>query len=106
MTIHEQLEKTWPTLSFELQMGNIGSELTRARVFHKRGEREAFRSSLDRANELVALTIDDARWKGRRKELTRLMEVIGDWYQQGKEYGVPIEWLAQYATQFVYSIRR
>ncbi len=105
MTMHEQLEQRWPTLSLELQMGNIASEITRADGFQKRGESDLLQSSLDRSNELIELTLNDPRWRGRKKEFTRLSEVMNDWYQGGREYGVPLEWLAQYATQFMYLVR-
>ncbi len=77
----------------------------RAISSQERHEQNSFIASLDRVNEMMGLTLDDARWKGRRKELTRFNEVVNDWYQGGKEYGVPLEWLAQYATQFVYLVR-
>ncbi len=106
MTVYDELRQRWPTLSFEAQMGNIGSELSRTVRHQQRKENDIFVRSLERVHELLALTLSDPRWKGHRKEIARFKEVVGDWYMGGTTYGVPLDWLVRYTTQFVLMSRR
>ena len=60
-----QLEKSWGKLSFNEQLGNIGSEVGRSISSKSKA------TATERALELLDLTISDDRWQGpRRKEIT------------------------------------
>ena len=65
--IHKTMaDNRWADLSFAEKMGNIGSEISRARSADERNDTERRNKSLDRANELVQLTVsglDNARAK-------------------------------------------
>ena len=74
---HKQLaEGRWKKLSLVEQMGNIGSEVGRAINSFKAGDKKSFTTAFEKALELFDLTLDDDRWKGRRKEITRSREVF------------------------------
>ncbi len=79
---HSKLaEGRWNTFSLAMQMGNIGSEVNR--LLQWRGT-NAVRAdkALERALELIDLTISDSRWKLRVGEFLRLREVVADLGQQ------------------------
>lgn len=67
-------EGKWHTLSLVEQLGNIGSEVSRA--IAAQGNERRFWGAVARALELFYLTIADPRWKGRLKELTRARELF------------------------------
>ena len=90
----------WSKLTFAQQMGNIGSELARARIWQERKDEEQRIKALERALELIDLTLDEQRTDSRLRELTRLREVVGDWYAGPKMYQVPAGFLEDYCTQF------
>jgi len=70
----------WFRLSLVEQLANTGSEVERALLWHERGNADHSARALDRALELLALTIADTRHRGRRRELTRLREALLDYF--------------------------
>lgn len=68
----------WQSLSLSEQLANIGSEVMRMLNLRRAGECRAMEESLDRALELLDLTLTDKRWRGRLKEIVRLQEVLSD----------------------------
>ncbi len=79
---HPKLTKEkWHVLSRDRQILNIASELNRTRHALERGEKENVEHSLDRALELLDLTIIDVTLSvGARRELLRFRECLGGWY--------------------------
>ena len=65
----------WGKLSLVEQLANIGSEVTRA-LHWQATSPEIFEKSIDRALELLDLTLQDERWRNRLKEIVRLREVL------------------------------
>jgi len=90
----------WFKLSFAQQLGNIGSEILRANNWDKKQERELCDKSLERALELLDLTLSAPQNKSRLKELTRFREVLASWYSRQDPYGVRLDTLVQYCTEF------
>ena len=80
--IHGNLtQEKWNGLPRSRQILNIASELQRA-LKRLSISPDEFRLSLERAFELIDLTIED-RWKwssGRLKELLRFREVMAEYY--------------------------
>ncbi len=67
----------WQTMTLAEQMGNIGSEVSRACAWEARGQMDQREKAFDRLLELFDLTVNDPRWRGaRRRELTRARETI------------------------------
>jgi len=81
------------------QMGNIGSEIHRL-VLSRDRDKGRFDSSLDRALELIDLTLTDPRWKKGYKEIARVREVLCDICFGESQYGTSLEALDNYFFQF------
>jgi len=102
---HRQLaEKNWVKLSFCQQMANVGSEVERAIKWKAKGNRNYSRLSFERALELLDLTIDGAK-KSRLRELTRLREVLVDYFAYNNIYRSSEKNLHNYFYGFNYAAR-
>ncbi|MEK7527093.1 MAG: hypothetical protein AAB537_01620 [Patescibacteria group bacterium] len=99
-SIHQDLASgKWFTLSLAEQMGNIGSEVSRASKQENKNS-ELFRKATDRALELFDLTLSDRRWLGRLREIGRAREFFCDAILGGKEYGTHLKDLQKYFDYF------
>ena len=81
---HKQLANgRWFNLSFMEQMANIGSEVERTISWRNKNNSEYSFLALERALELLDLTVEDAnnvQSRSRLKELLRLREVLVDYF--------------------------
>ena len=91
---HQELAAgRWFTLGFFEQMANTGSEVERALGWKLRGNAEYSLRAAERALELLGLTIEDAANRGRLRELTRVREVLVDYFFADNQYGSsPANW--------------
>ncbi|MFH1171556.1 MAG: hypothetical protein V1778_03395 [bacterium] len=94
----------WQMLTLTEQLGNIGSEVTRA-LKRQADNPERFHSAVNRALELLDLTIQDPRWQHRLKEITRARELLCDAAAGGQEYHTPLADLDRYFYHFAYAAR-
>lgn len=94
----------WQNLTLAEQLGNIGSEISRA-IKWKDGDQNLYRSAIERALELFDLTIRDSRWQGRLKELARVREVLCDAVFGDNEYQTSLNNLNQYFYYFAFAAR-
>lgn len=106
MTVqHKNLaEGAWNQLSLVEQMANIGSEISRAVNWRDKDEK-LYKNAIDRALELLDLTIQDVRWRARLKEIVRARELLCDAILGGKEYGASIKDLNRYFFCFALAAR-
>jgi hypothetical protein len=89
----------WFSMTLAEQLGNIGSEVHRARLAE--GKHPArFDAAVDRALELFDLTLADTRWKGRRFELGRVRAVLADAFLGGGEFASTLAGLEPYFDRF------
>jgi hypothetical protein len=89
----------WGELTLAEQLGNIGSEVSRARL--SQGKDDArFWGAVTRGLELFNLTLADKRWGKRRGEISRACEVFCDAVLGGEVYGGDLESLDRYFTYF------
>ena len=96
----------WHTFSLAEQLGNVGSEVSRA-VRASELEREGRKASaLDRALELMDLTIADPKHRGRLRELCRAREVLCDYFFGDNDYGSTGQSLNRYFLPFGVAARR
>jgi len=94
----------WQTLSLMEQLANVGSDVAHARRWQGKDPALSEKAFI-RALELLDLSIGDARWKGRRKELTRMREVLCDAMQGGAVYGSDLASLDRYFFHFAVAAR-
>jgi len=106
MRIHhtELADGRWRRLTFAEQMGNVGSEVSRALRWQGR-DQALFERAMERALELLDLTIEDPRWRSRLKEPVRARELLCDALFGGKDYGSSLVDLDRYFFQFALSAR-
>jgi len=76
----------WNKLSFFEQMANSGSEVERAINWKNKNNDSYSKKAIIRALELIALTITDPRNRKRLKELTRLREILLDYFLGQNQY--------------------
>ena len=103
---NKDLEGKWFKLSIEEQMGNIGSEVGRTRNWQGK-DAKLFLGSMERALELMDLTIEDERWKnmGRRREVAEARELFCFAAMGDNEYKTSLEDLDNYFLQFALAAR-
>lgn len=95
--IHTELAAGgWAKYTLMEQLGNVGSDVDRAIRWKEKGNEEYFQKAVDRAMELMDLTIMDKRWKKSLKELCRARESIVDYFLGKNEYGSTAESLSKY----------
>jgi hypothetical protein len=83
----------WRSLPLIEQLANTGSEIERALNWAAKGNAEFSALAVDRALELLDLTIADPKHRHRLKELTRLREALADYFFGSNEYGSsPAAW--------------
>ena len=100
MSLHQDLANgRWFTFSLAEQLGNVGSEVSRAVRWQKHGD-SSYWGAVTRAFELMDLTIADPRWRHRLKEILRVREVMADAVFGGKEYETTWDGLIRYFDVF------
>jgi hypothetical protein len=95
----------WFTLTFFDQMANVGSEVERAISWRERGDAALSTRALERALELMELTIADTRNRKRLKELTRVREALLDYFYADNQYGSSDKLWRGYFYAFAYAAR-
>ncbi len=103
--IHKRLASGgWQKLSLAEQLGNIGSEVSRAFKWKDKDDK-LFEGAVERALELFDLTLEDMRWRGRLREIARAREVFCDAIYGGKLYKSSFEDLIRYFDNFAFAAR-
>ncbi|MCU0242261.1 MAG: hypothetical protein MUF51_07540 [Vicinamibacteria bacterium] len=98
----------WWQLTLCEQMGNIGSEVSRALKWHGKNVRLAM-GALERALELLDLTLRDPRHTrsvGRLREIARAREILLDHLMGGNQYGSTPSALQRYYDTYAFAARR
>ncbi len=108
MTLHRDLAASrWGTMSLPEQLGNVGSDVGRALRARAAGDAARFEPALERALDLMDLTLADPRWGGpRRREIARAREVICDHLVGDNEYGSTDATLDAWFMAFAIAARR
>lgn len=98
---HQQLANgRWQQFSLMEQLAHVGSEVDRAAHWKQKGDTLSSQRSIDRALELIDLTLDDQRWQKRRKEIVRAREVLCDYFYGDNEYQSSTSSLQRYFFSF------
>jgi hypothetical protein len=101
---HLELARTsWIKFSLVEQMANIGSEVSRA--LRANGNQTRYWGAVTRALDLFYLTIEDPRWKGRRREILRVRELFAAASLGSDEFKTSLEDLDRYFDCFAWLAR-
>jgi hypothetical protein len=107
--LHRELaDGRWWTLSLAEQLGNVGSEISRASRWVSRNPATA-RQAFHRALELLDLTLADPRLRGSRarlREIARAREVVVDFFDGSNQYGSTAASLQKYFDHYALAARR
>ncbi|MCX7956785.1 MAG: hypothetical protein N2643_02685 [Endomicrobia bacterium] len=105
---HKDLaEGRWFNFLLVEQMANVGSEVLRAVSWKNKGELEYSKKAIERALELLYLTIEDLKNKkfSTLKELTRVYETLVDYFYFDNVYNFSDKFWQKYFLQFIYKAR-
>lgn len=104
---HKELAQgRWNQLSFAEQMANIGSEVTRALNWKAKNNADYSQKAIERAIELLDLTISGIKNFASLKELVRLREAIIDYFFGKNEFSSSDILWKKYFFHFAYAARR
>ncbi|MSU74922.1 MAG: hypothetical protein EXS55_00170 [Candidatus Magasanikbacteria bacterium] len=105
--IHKNIAAgSWFTMTLCEQLGNVGSEIGRATKWERQGDVSRRNQALDRAFDLLDLTMADTRWRKRLKEICRAREVVADTFYGKREYNDTPEGLEKYFFKFALAARK
>jgi len=96
----------WHSMSLMEQLGNAGSEVSRALRARGKGHADRELSALKRFLDLIDMTIADPRLKGRRKEICRVREIVCDYFVGENVYRSTPESLDRYFMPYAAIARR
>ena len=98
----ELADGRWAKMPFSLQMGNIGSEVSRAINSKKRGNTKRMEHAATRAIELFELSIDcNSKDSAKLKELCRGKEEFCDYIFGDNTFNTDPTKMVRYYDQFV-----
>ena len=98
----------WWELSLAEQLGNVGSEISRAVRWTSRNP-DVARAALYRALELLDLTLADPRHRASRarlREIARTREVVVDFFAGPNHYGSTGPSLQKYFDAYALAARK
>lgn len=104
--IHQHLVAgRWMRFTLAEQLANIGSEVSRILHWRESGDRTASEHALQRALELLDLTLANSRPAARLRELARLRDVLCAVFLSSDEYDIPSDALENYFLPFALRIQ-
>ena len=104
---HKELSNgRWAEMSLAEQMANIGSEVSRALNWQKKEKKELSIKALNRALELLDMTISSITKYSKLKELFRLREALIDFFYGANEFASSELLWRKYFDHFAYLARK
>jgi len=104
---HKQLARgRWQEFSLAEKMANIGSEVSRALNWRKKGNTQYSEKALCRALELLTLTLDTPSTPSQYKEIARVREAILDYFYGENQFASSEILWRKYFDHFAYAARR
>ncbi len=103
---HKELASgRWKELSLAEQMANIGSEVSRAMRWRKKGNTEFAQRAAVRALELLDLSLDAGHSYPQLRELARVREAVVDYLFGSNEFASSDALWQSYFDYFNYAAR-
>jgi hypothetical protein len=104
MTIYKNLARErWFELSLIEQLANVGADVERTIRWKQKGNNEYSRTAFDRALDLIYLTVEDPKNRGRLREILRTREALIDHFVYDNEYKTTDEQWQKYFYQYNYA---
>ena len=104
MTIYKNLaDERWFELSLIEQLANVGADIERTIRWKQKGNEEYSRAAFDRALDLIYLTVEDPKNRGRLREILRTREALIDHFVYDNEYKTTTEQWQKYFYQYNYA---
>jgi len=88
------------------QMAHIGSEVHRAINWRKKDKKDLSQNAMNRALELIDLSLTHAKTISHRKEISRLREALVDYFLGENEFCSTDTLWQRYFDHFNYFVRR
>ena len=95
----------WSQLNFFEQMANVGSEVERAISWRNRNKEYSYKA-VDRALELLSLSINDKKNNNRLKEIVRVYEVLADYFYSDNNFQSSDLLWQKYFYNFAFAARK
>lgn len=96
----------WAKFTISEQMANIGSEVERTILWKDKNNSDYSNRALERALELLDLTVEDAKNKSRLKEILRLREALVDYFLFNNQFSSSDELWRKYFYPFNLAARK
>ncbi len=96
----------WAEMPLAEQMANIGSEISRALNWQKKGKKELSIKALNRALELLDMTVSSIKEYSKLKELFRVREALVDFFYGSNQFASSEFLWRKYFDHFVYLARK
>jgi len=98
-------KQRWFKLSLSEQLANIGSEVERTILWRQKDNPDYSQKAFERCLELLDLTLADSKNLRRLRELTRLREVLVDYFFGQNQYSSSDSLWQKYFLAFNYKAR-
>jgi hypothetical protein len=95
----------WDDMNLMEQLANVGSEVERAIKWKEKNNPQYCQMAFERALELLDLTISDAKNLSRLKEITRVRELLGDYFAANNSFSSSDNQWRKYFYSFNYAAR-
>ncbi len=108
MTVqHKNLSNgRWQEMEFIEQMANIASEVERSLKWKEKKNTPYAEKAIERALELLDMTLDDPKNKLRLREIARVREALVDFFYGTNEYGSSAVSWQSYFSNFTFAVRK
>ena len=106
MTYHQGLADRWRAMPLVEQMANIGSEVDRALNWKAKSNNPFCQKAVDRALELLDLSLQSTPEPSRRKELSLVREGLVDYFSGPNQYRSTDESWHKYFLYFALALRK
>ena len=104
---HKNLtRRSWAKFTLKAQLANVGSEVLRAINWQKRGNAQYATLAFHRALELVDLTLVQPLSLAALREISRLREVLVDYFAGTNEYHSSEQSWKSYFDAFTFAAAR
>jgi hypothetical protein len=100
---HQTIANRWANFNLYEQMANVGSEVERAINWKNKGDDDYSEKAAERALELLYFTINEYENYSQLKELTRLYEVLVDYFYGENIYASSAKLWQNYFRPFNYA---